>query len=353
LRAYQAVTEELAQARYLGPWKGPEGVRGHAFERSGQPVLVVWTPSADGKIRIDIKTSASKLSLRTVANEKSEVVVKESRAAITVSHDPVFVAGLNKAELGLASVSTPSASPPASPRDRLPGVWFSVLPPSTTARPFLALGGYNELPLRIHNDGRERARGELKIELTGPHGPLGSGRLAFDVAPAALETVVWRSTLPPAKGLAGELGRLRVDGLANGQPLAPIDLPVRLVRSKAIEFAANSFVERQYLHKAAKSGCSDSVRFGSEFGYRFDLRNMRSAELRINVGANAANPWNVLVSRDDQNYILERSGESWPSWQAIPLDKYLTGTSETPGCIYVKIQGTDCQVREVVLESEQ
>jgi len=126
-----------------------------------------------------------------------------------------------------------------------------------------------------------------------------------------------------------------------------VDLPVRLVRSKAIEFAANSFVERPYLHKSEKSGCSDSIRFGSDFGYRFDVRNMRAAQLRINVGANAAHPWSVLVSPDDKNYVLERSGKSWPSWQTITLDQYLAGASEAPRSIYVKIQGIDCQVREL------
>ena len=109
-------------------------------------------------------------------------------------------------------------------------------------------------------------------------------------------------------------------------------------------------MERQYLHKADKSGCADSIRFGSEFGYRFDLRAMRSAQLRINVGANAANAWSVLVSKDDKEYTVERSGKSWPSWQTISLDKYLAGPSDAPSPVYVKIQGTDCQVREVILE---
>ena len=58
-------------------------------------------------------------------------------------------------------------------------------------------------------------------------------------------------------------------------------------------FWANSWVERQYLHKAEKSGRSDSIRFGNEFGYRFESCAMcGSAQLRINVGANErANPW--------------------------------------------------------------
>ena len=57
------------------------------------------------------------------------------------------------------------------------------------------------------------------------------------------------------------------------------------------------------------------------------------------------------VFKDDNDYVIERSGKSWPSWQTVALDKYLTGAGEAAGTIYVKIQGTDCQVREVVLEA--
>lgn len=129
-------------------------------------------------------------------------------------------------------------------------------------------------------------------------------------------------------------------------------MPVRLIRCKAIEFAANSFVEQQYPHKADKSGCADSIRFGSEFGYRFDLRNMYAAQLRINVGDNGAQEWNLLVSSNDHDYVLERSGASWPSWHTVALDKHLAGARKAAGTVYVKIQGTDCQVREVELEAE-
>ena len=48
---------------------------------------------------------------------------------------------------------------------------------------------------------------------------------------------------------------------------------------------------------------------------------------------------------------MERSGESWPAWQTVALDKYLTGSPEDTMPVYVKIQGKECQVREVVLET--
>ena len=352
LYAYQAVTAALAKTRYLGIWNGPAGTRGHVFDEAGQPVLAAWHPAPDGKMQVELKTTAAKLLVRTIANQTSEVPVTENRAVIELSHAPLFVTGLNMADLEFTSAASRDVSLPMPPRAAVGDVWLSVLPPPTTARPFLVSGGYNELPVRIHNDGNESARGELQIELAGPHRVLAAGRIPFQVGPKSLQTVVWRVTPQPDSDASGELAQLHVAGLMNDQALVPIDVPVRLVRCKAIEFAANSFVEQQYLHKADKSGCSDSIRFGSEFGYRFDLRNMRAAQLRINVGANGAKEWNLLVSSDDSDYVLERSGASWPSWQTVALDKYLAGAREAAGTVYVKIQGTDCQVREVVLEAE-
>ena len=352
LTAYQAVTGELAQARYAGPWKGPEGVRGHVFDRAGQPVVVLWTPAAQGKIQVELKTAAAKLSLRTVTNQTVEVPVTGGSARIDAMHAPVFVTGPRMTELSGTPASLPKVSSSATriraPRD----VWLSVLPPPTTARPYLVLGGYNQLPMQVHNDGRGPVWGDLQIELAGEHGVVASGHISWDCPPGTSRTLAWRASVPSRNDLAGQLAQLRMKGQVNGEALAPIDLPIRLVRWKGIEFLANSWVERQYLHKAEKSGCSDSVRFGSEFGYRFELRNMRSARLRINVGANGANPWNLSVSKDDKEYVLERSGKSWPSWQTVSLDHYLAGPREASVPVYVKIHGKDCQVREVVLETE-
>lgn len=350
--AYQAVTTALAKARYCGRWNGPDAARGHVFDQAGEPVLVAWHPAPDGSMRVELKTAATKLMLRTIANQTSEVPVSENRAAIELSHAPVFVTGLSMAELEFTRDAQQDVSLPTPARAALSDVWLSILPPPTTARPFLVSGGYNEVPVRIHNDSDEPAQGELRIELSGPHGVLASGRVSFQAGPKSLQTVIWRATLQPDSDVIGELAELHVAGAANCQPLVPMDVTYRLVRCKAIEFAANSFVEQQYLHKADRSSCADSIRFGNEFGYRFDLRNMRAAQLRINVGANGASSWKLLVSNNDTDYVQERSGASWPSWQTVALDKYLTGASEAAGTVYVKIQGTDCQVREVVVEAE-
>jgi hypothetical protein len=350
-RAYQALTTELAGARYRGPWKTPLAVRAHVFDRAGQPVLVLWNPLPDGKIRVELKTSAAILSLRAVSNQVGEMIPAGGKAAIDVSHAPVFINGLKMSELEPLPSPPPIASPAPRTRPRLPDVWVSVLPPPTTARPYLVLGANNELPLHIHNDAIQAADGRLDLELTHENRVLAAGQVPFRIASGTSSTVVWRETLPAGKELVGQLAKLRIRGLAGQELLAPIDLPVRLVCAKAIEFAGNSWVERQYLHKAEKTGASDSLRFGDEFGYRFDLGHARAARLRIEAGANGGKPWKLLISKDDQQYVVERSGKSWPTWQTVTLDKYLAGSDKSPAIVYVKIQGKECQVREVLVET--
>ncbi len=118
-------------------------------------------------------------------------------------------------------------------------MWLSVLPPPTTARPYLVFGGYNQLPMQVHNDGRGPVRSDLQIELASEHGMLASGHISCDCPPGTSQTLVWHASLPSRNELAGQLAQLRVNGQVNGEALAPIDLPIRLVRSKGIEFLAN------------------------------------------------------------------------------------------------------------------
>ena len=113
---------------------------------------------------------------------------------------------------------------------------------------------------------------------------LAGGQVVFDVAAGGTASVAWRITLPNRDELAGELATLRVRGVGPSTCLPGMDLPIRLVAGKVVEFAANSRVERQYLYQADHSGSSESLRFGSEFGYLFDVGAARSARLRINVG---------------------------------------------------------------------
>jgi hypothetical protein len=349
--AYRTVINELGGADYLGPWAGPKGVRGHAFLKAGQPVLALWTPSAHGKSRVELATAAQTLRCRKISNEASAVSVTGGKAGIEVSHAPVFIDGLSLNELAMSSArpTTPRATPAV--RAALGDVWISVVSPPKTARPFFTLGGSNEFLLTVHNDGAAVARGHVDFELALTPGAPVIGRVTFEAAPGAVQTVVWQKVLPAGPVPSSDLAPLHIRAVADGRAVPPILLPVRLTGGSAIEFAANSWVEGPYLDHAEKSGCGDSIRFGSEFGYKFDLTGARSAEVRMVVGANGANAWSVLLSRDGREFVEACSGKSWPSWQKISLDKYVApGERSVP--VYVRIRGQDCQVREVVLKTD-
>jgi hypothetical protein len=368
LAAYRAVTTSLEGAHYLGPWKGSEGVRGHLFQRAGQPILVLWTPASQGRVPVTLQAADGVPLVRTTANQERKEVSSAGKVTVLVSHAPVFVTGLKvpvivpgrrsgaKDDAGQGQPVPMVTTPAPSTKSRAPTsngeVWLSVVPPATTMRPYLVLGGYNELPVRVHNDGAVRSQVKLRYELQYGQELLAAGTLQVEVPPQTTSMAACRFTLPARQELAGQLALLRLRGEAGSKALAGLDLPVRLARSGAVEFLANSWTEKAYLHKSEKSGCSDSIRFGNEFGYRFDLRNVMSARLRLLVGANGAKDWSVLVSTDDQHYSQECSGKSWPSWQMISLDPYLAGAvREGPLLVYVKVRGTDCQAREVVLET--
>jgi hypothetical protein len=133
LFAYQAVTAELDHAHYRGPWTAPAGMRGHVFDRAGEPVLVLWTPSPEGKARLELNASAPGLSLRTVTNENIHVPAIGARAAVDVTHPPVFVTGMKWSDLDVVPASRATAPPP-TPKTRLSSVPRTPVVPQDTGK---------------------------------------------------------------------------------------------------------------------------------------------------------------------------------------------------------------------------
>jgi len=351
--AYRALTAELSQAHYCGTCEVPEGVRAHVFTQGDKPVVVLWNPAATGTIAVEMTASAGPLSLCGVNDEVHQLQPAQGKVTIEATHAPAFVRGMAMADLNVAAAPKRPAVPAVRRTPMSHDVWVSIIPPATTSRPFIALGGGAELPLNIHNDSSAPAQGRLQLELRYREQTLAEDELAFATASGKTQLVVWRPTLSAQNAMAGELAILHVRGMVGQTPLAPIDVPLRLASGRIIEFAANSWPEHQYLFKTDRSCTADGVRFGSEFGYRFDLGNAKSGQLRMNVGANGANAWSLLLSTDDRQYALECSGKSWPGWQTVALDKYLAAAGAGPAILYVKIQGIDCQVREVILQTDQ
>jgi GH35 family endo-1,4-beta-xylanase len=357
--AYTALTTALQGARYLGAWRTTGEVRAHVFDRGGKPVLVLWNPAPDGIVAVELLTKAEGILVRTVTNDQRDLAVTGGKATLEAAHAPVFVTGFAMGDLEVAPVEKAQTETSLAQPEAPKGVWLSVVPPDSTLRPYLVLDAFNAFPLRIHNDSDARVQGEISLELRGRtrgvrgDKRLAGGKLPFSVDKGAIETVVWQIALPALPENAGELATLAIRGTA-GQELDPVDLPVRLVRGRTIEFLGNSFTERQYLREGGKSGCAESIRFGSEWTYRFDLRDAKWAELRLLVGAHMAQEWHVSLSRDEKAWDEAASGRSWPAWRTVDLPSYLPEAGEGGNTsLFVKIHGDDCQLRELILETEQ
>jgi len=350
--AYTALTTSLEGARYLGRWKSDENVRAHAFERTGSLVVVLWNPSSEGTAPVECTTQSGRLVIRTVTNESQVVQVADGKVTLKATHAPIFVTGFTTSDLASARAND-KQSPISRVSVGTPNrVWVSILPPDTTMRPYLVLDAHNELPIRVHNNSDDRARGAIAVELQLEGRRIAEAEWPFDVERSEIETIVWQPILPPLPDAIGKLATLVVRGSAAGEALDSVELPIRLSRGRTIEFLANSHVERRYVRDGGKSGCAESIRFGDEFIYGFDLRDCQWTQLRLLVGANAAQQWHVSLSRDEKTWEEAASGKSWPAWRTLDLGDHLPPPAEggrTP--LFVKIHGNGCQVRELILET--
>jgi len=351
--AYTALTTALEGARYLGAWQTGGDVRAHVFDRGGNPVLALWNPAPEGLVAVELPTKAERLLVRAVTNEQRDLAVTGVKVTLEAAHAPVFVTGFAPGDLEVVPVEKAQTETPVAQPGSPKHVWLSVVPPDTTLRPYLVLDASNAFPVRVHNDSDGRAQGEIALDLRLGDRRVAEGKLPFDVDKGAVKTVVWQVVLPALPESAGELATLVIRGTA-GHELDPVDLPVRLTRGRAIEFLGNSFTERQYLREGGKSGCAESVRFGSEWVYRFDLRDAKWAVLRLLVGAHMAQEWHVSLSKDDKAWQEAASGKSWPDWRTVDLATYVPSPDEgAKTALFVKIHGQDCQLRELILETEQ
>ena len=162
----------LRRPRSAGPAiarvENARGCAGPRLRSTRQTDPGARTPAPDGKIHVELKTAA-KLSLRTVGDQVLDVTASGGKAAVEVTHDPVFITGMNNSEL--EPIAAPSSSPAAGRQQAAASRCLAVgRSPTTTARPYLVLGGANEFPLRVHNDGAAAAAGEVQMELASEDG---------------------------------------------------------------------------------------------------------------------------------------------------------------------------------------
>jgi len=137
---------------------------------------------------------------------------------------------------------------------------------------------------------------------------------------------------------------LRLEAQLSGASLRPLEVPVLVGDGPCINFLANSHLERSwYLHGEARSSCSESMRFGSEWMYRLPVPHTGDAAIRMQVGAHQAGPWSVVWSRDGKSWQPMMEGRSELGWH----EAHIVDLKEPS--FYLRCKGVDQQVREVIV----
>lgn len=325
--AYRFVTEALEGAEYVRPLSHGE-LRCHMFRKEGRQLLAAWRRDK-GTGALQLPTEGEWTTVRRLVG--TEEPLTASTNSIEVGPDPVFV-------FGSRSVSAPQRvgrKGPAVPYKL--DVWSGIPAPAGTSRLYVVRGTRHDVALEVHNDSGKAA----SVEMEGRIGLFraSSGRLT--VGSGETKGVSLEFRLPPTFKTGFSI--LTIKGQADGRPLAPTRMPVRISDGPVIEFLANSTIEKQYLVEDEGSGCAPSVRFSGNWTYKFDLSGAKSAILDLCVGAHQADEWQVLLSSDQLRWTTALSGKSKRSWHKIDVAPYVGGP------IFVKFKGSGQQLSELVL----
>jgi hypothetical protein len=86
------------------------------------------------------------------------------------------------------------------------------------------------------------------------------------------------------------------------------------------------------------------LRFGGTWSYRFELPKAKRATVSMSVGALTGKRWVVSASRDGKEWKALLEGSGAREWHSAALDEFL------PGAVYLRFEGGDQQLEELVLE---
>lgn len=226
---------------------------------------------------------------------------------------------------------------------RRPRAWMSLYPQPGCSLPWLRRGERVLLRARVFNASGRALTGKLELSLANPSG---SGRLAHTTVPVSCmpgSDTVLRLSLVAPQG-APDWAVLRLEAQLSGASLRPLEVPVLVGDGPCINFLANSHLERSwYLHGEARSSCSESMRFGSEWMYRLPVPHTGDAAIRMQVGAHQAGPWSVVWSRDGKSWQPMMEGRSELGWH----EAHIVDLKEPS--FYLRCKGVDQQVREVIV----
>jgi len=337
--AMQTMIRELAHRPYIGGHSSG-AARIHAFGgRENEPnnVLVVWASWLE-PVSVELPTGSVRGTAFDIIGREMDIETHEGRLRLAARPAPVYIHLRADAVNELIEPAPARSFPSPSELPRRPLVAATVYPQDTTARPFLVPGVRTELIAHIFNGTGDDGEANLRFAL-------GDNLDTDTVSVRAKFNEVTEATvrLRPPRGAKQGLVPLHVSGEVAGQSLPAYDLPVRIASGPVIEFYGNSHLERSLYYQEGSTGCAESIRFGDAWTYKVPVLEPGSARVAMLVGSHQAQRWSVAWSQDGDTWEPLYSGRSNLAWHAAPTEDLREGD------LYLKIEGNDQQVREVVV----
>lgn len=341
--AYRHMTRRLARATFAGSLNLGQTARAYVFKlgAADEWLTVAWATRLQ-PTKVTIPIAGRVLGAWDMLGRSVKLTSDGSALSLELPPEPLYIRIHGRGP-------TVSLSPPAPLKVALPDspsrppAWLSIYPQPGCSLPYLVKSQTTALRARLFNPTDRALAGELTIQVLEPRRRQVLGSSSVRAAAAAHSDARFSIHVPcPTDAPDRVLLRVR----PRFSPASVPDFTTDAIVSDGpcVNFLANSYLERRwYLQPGAKSGCSESLRFGSEWTYRLPVPYRTRARVEMDVGAHRAGPWKVLWSPDGQQWQTLMEGHSDRARRSAVINLV------EPPWLYLRCAGTDQQVGEVVV----
>ncbi len=341
--AYRVMTRELGGTIHWLRFDNTGEVRCYGFaDREGEKAAIVfWSPTFE-PMGFEVTDLPGDLTLVDMAGNETPIDGGEV-VTLKATPEPQYL------RLPAGALGSPNPSvywqPPAMPPPR--EWWTSIDISGDTGRLWLVPGREQEIGVHLWNMSAEMLRlAAVSLEILDAKGSVvARDATTCDLRPKARTAVMMTLVAPTDMplGLAPMRVTMGTDVDPGGEPLV-YTLPVRIAEGPTVEFLANSHLERSiYIQPDAKSGLTDSRRFGSEWVYAFDVPYPCAARLQIRLGAHMGQAHKLEYSQDGESWQTVLEGTGGVTLRGATIEGLAEGT------LYLRVSGNDVQLDELVV----
>lgn len=339
--AYQTMVQSLKGLKCIGQIKVDVPVRSYVFgdEQGNKAIIVVWSAELESYDVVLPLKKEPRQAWNMLGKKLSLTNLEEEKLRLQVSPEPIYIETTPKALTDFESVKPLEVSLP-NPGRRVPA-WISVYPQPGCSLPWFWRDKSTQLRGRLFNATNRNIEGEVVAKLLESKAEKAISKTSVQLAANAdTDTDFTLSIHCPADApseailkVSAHMGELNLPGLT---------IDALIADGPTVNFLANTHLERSwYLEPGAKSGCSESVRFGNQWTYKLSVPFECNAIVRMDVGAHRSQRWSVSWSQDKKEWQSLMSGESSRGWRRKEIEAL------KPGALYLKCEGNNQQVGEV------